>query len=380
MYRKTFLLIIFSTFLVSQPEDCYTGRYIDEIFDVDVEYEVQYGQNTNETILGSSYTEDLFMDIYTPSNDDFENRPLIFFMFGGSFVGGSKSSPDIVALCTKYAQRGYVAVAIDYRLSQNLLFFNPNEENAYKAVMKAIHDVKAAIRYFKMNDELYDDYNVDIDRVFTGGYSAGAITAINAAYLNEYNEIPDFLLDDYDNIGGIEGLSGNQGYDSSFHGIVNLSGAVGSQDWIVEGDIPIVSMHGDQDDVVPYDDNLVTLFGLNVLVDGSYVIHQRMLDLGNYSALHTYFNQGHSPYSNMNFEAEFSSNFLYEIVCAVDTNFLLGDVNFDEEINVLDVVTLVNFILSVNEPTSIEFQASDMNEDSNLNVQDIIILINTILN
>ena len=50
MYRKTFLLLIFSTLLVAQPEDCYSGRYLDEIFDVVVEYEVQYGQNTNETV------------------------------------------------------------------------------------------------------------------------------------------------------------------------------------------------------------------------------------------------------------------------------------------------------------------------------------------
>ena len=32
------------------------------------------------------------MDIYQPINDNFEFRPLIFFMFGGSFVGGSKSN------------------------------------------------------------------------------------------------------------------------------------------------------------------------------------------------------------------------------------------------------------------------------------------------
>ena len=42
--------------------------------------------------------------------------------------------------------------------------------------------------------------------------------------------------DEYDELGGIEGLSGNAGYDSNFHGIVNLCGAVGDQDWIIEDD------------------------------------------------------------------------------------------------------------------------------------------------
>lgn len=372
------LLIIMVSFMFCQ-QDCQDDRYLNEIFDIEVEYEVQYGQNINQTILGSEYTENLYMDIYSPINDSFDDRPIIFFMFGGSYVGGSKSSPDIVALCTKFAQRGYVAVAIDYRLSQHLLFFNPTEENGYKAVVKAIHDLKAAIRYFRMNDELYNDYKVDMNRVFSGGYSAGAVTAINAAYLNEYEEVPSFLIDDYDSIGGLEGLSGNPGYDSSFHGIVNLSGAVGNRDWIVQGDIPIVSMHGDQDDVVPYDDSLITLFGLNVAVDGSLIIHETMLELGNYSSLHTYFNEGHGPYTDMNFEAEFSSSFLYDIVCA-GSDYIIGDINNDTLVNVLDVVFLVNFILDVSNPDFNQFEAGDINEDQNLNVQDAILLINLILN
>ena len=79
----------------------------------------------------------------------------------------------------------------------------------------------------------------------------------------------------------LKDLSGNEGYESNFHGIVNLSGAVGDQEWIVENDIPIASMHGDLDDVVPYDNSLITLFGLNIAVDGSYIINQKMQELGN---------------------------------------------------------------------------------------------------
>ena len=368
---KILLLILIG--IIFSQEDCQGDRYNNEIFDVDVEYEVYYGQNVNQTLFGSEFTENLYMDIYSPINDNFNDRPLIFFLHGGSFVSGSKSSSDIVALCMKYAKRGYVAVSIDYRLSQHLLFFDANEEKAYKAVLKAIHDLKAAIRYFNMNDELYDDYGIDINRVYAGGYSAGAVTAINAAYLNEYEEIPSFLDEEFNDVGGFEGLSGNEGYNSNFYGIVNLSGAVGNKDWIIEGDIPIVSMHGDQDDTVPYDDNLVTLFGLNIVVDGSYVIHERMLELGNYSNLYTYENQGHSPYTNMSFEAEFSSSFLYEIVCSED--FIIGDLNQDESFDILDIIELVNLII-INQYN----QIGDMNQDDVLNIVDVILLINIILN
>ena len=74
--------MIFASVLFSQS-DCVNNRYIDEIFSVDVDYEVEYGENINQTLLGSDYTQTLFMDIYSPQNDDLSDRPLIFFMFGG---------------------------------------------------------------------------------------------------------------------------------------------------------------------------------------------------------------------------------------------------------------------------------------------------------
>ena len=376
---KMMSLIILLCFVFAQPEDCAEGRYINEMFEVNVQSDVQYGENINQTLLGSDYNQTLYMDIYTPSGDNIDDRPLIFFMFGGSFIGGSKTNSDIVALCTKYAKRGYVAVAIDYRLSP-VLIFSANEETAYKAVLKAVHDVKAAIRYFRMMDEVDSlQYRIDSNRIYVGGISAGAISAVNAAYLDNFEEVPSFLLDDYDDVGGIEGLSGNLGYSSDFHGIVNLCGAVGNQEWIAEGDIPVVSMHGDQDDVVPYDDNLVTLFGLNIQIDGSYIIHQRMTDLGNYSMLHTYVGQGHTPFSNLNFETQYTSDFLYEIVCADDLDTILGDINSDGIINVLDVVLIIGFILNNSIPTDSEFYLSDINEDSIINVLDVVLLVNSIL-
>ena len=373
---KIIIAIILS--LVYSQEECDNNRYLNEIFDVNVQYEIEYGENVNQNLLGSSYNQTLYMNVYTPVGDSFDRRPLVFFMFGGSFISGSKSSGDIVALCTKYAKRGYVAVAIDYRLSPALIF-SANEETAYKAVMKAMHDVKAAIRYFKMMDDIsYETYLIDVNRVFVGGVSAGAIAAVNAGYLSEEYEIPSFLIDDVSAAGGLEGNSGNPGYDSNFHGIINLCGAVGDNQWIVENDIPIVSMHGDQDDVVPYDDNLVTLFGLNIQIDGSYIIHQRMLELENYTALHTYENQGHVPFGDLSFEAEYSTNFLYDIVCST-TNDLVGDLNEDSTLNILDIVLLVDIILNSSSPTNNELFLSDMNEDGALNIQDIILLINVIL-
>jgi len=56
-----------------------------------------------------------------------------------------------------------------------------------------------------------------------------------------------------------------------------------------------------------------------------------------------------------------------------------GDINFDSEINVLDIVMLVNFILFIDEPTDFEYYVSDINQDNLLNVLDVVSLVNMIL-
>ena len=373
------ILFIFITLSIILSQDCVDGRYIDELFDVSVGYNIEFGENVNETFIGSEYTQTLYMDIYEPIGDDYSDRPLIIFMFGGAFVGGSRSSGDIVSLCENYAKRGYVAAAIDYRLTTNLVL-NPTEEKAYEAVIKAIQDLKASIRYFRMNDELYDDYRIDSERIFAGGVSAGAIASLNSAYLNQEEEALSLIsLEDLEDLGGLEGNSGTPGFDSHVHGIVNLCGAIGNYNWIEQPDIPIVSMHVDQDTVVPYSDNFITLFGLDVDVYGSYIIHETMIELGNYSTLHTYEGQDHTPFSTgMTFESEFSSEFLYEIVCN-DYDVMIGDINQDDVINILDVIILVNFIIGNETPTEDQIYISDINSDQEINVLDVILLVNLIL-
>ncbi len=56
-----------------------------------------------------------------------------------------------------------------------------------------------------------------------------------------------------------------------------------------------------------------------------------------------------------------------------------GDVNFDGEVNIVDIVITVNFIIDLDIPTSDEFAAADMNDDGSLDVVDIVLLVNLIL-
>lgn len=61
------------------------------------------------------------------------------------------------------------------------------------------------------------------------------------------------------------------------------------------------------------------------------------------------------------------------------TFVLMGDINFDGTINVLDVVALVNFVIYIDEPNNAEFSAGDLNHDGMLNVLDVVLMVNIIL-
>lgn len=61
------------------------------------------------------------------------------------------------------------------------------------------------------------------------------------------------------------------------------------------------------------------------------------------------------------------------------SSFILGDLNFDELLNIQDVILLVNIVLGSIDPETNQFNAGDMNEDGLLNILDIIDLVNNIL-
>ena len=61
------------------------------------------------------------------------------------------------------------------------------------------------------------------------------------------------------------------------------------------------------------------------------------------------------------------------------SDIMLGDVNMDSVLNVLDVVILTNFILGTDSPDPDQFEAGDINGDGILNVLDVVQLVNLIL-
>ena len=57
---------------------------------------------------------------------------------------------------------------------------------------------------------------------------------------------------------------------------------------------------------------------------------------------------------------------------------LYGDVNFDGELNVTDIILMVNFVLG-EEPTEEEFLTADITQDGTLNILDVIQVVSEII-
>ena len=314
-YVLLVLLFIGSSQLFSQCD----GRYENVIFDKISKISVVY----SETYDWSPSNPGLEMDIYTPSNDIVNNRPLLIFAHGGVYIEGDKNSNTMVTLCEEFAKRGYVTASIQYRLTNLQSLLSSNSYNIFsQTVVNSISDMKSAVRYFRKDvAENNNTFGINPDLIFVGGYSAGAVTAAHLSVIDE-GEVPDEFLPFFDESGGIEGNSGNFGFSSEVSGAILLAGAINTTNFLDENDPPIVSVHSTDDNTIDYEcasplGNLgISLLDLPVLC-GSGKIHDELDNIGITNDLYTFSFGGHSaPIINLEGTVvPFISDFLHNLIC-----------------------------------------------------------------
>jgi len=336
--KKIFLLylILISQLIFAQCD----GRYQDEIFSNISKTTVEY----TDVYDWSSFDSGLDMDIYQAEGDIVTNRPLIVFAHGGVYVAGNKNNPAMISLCEAFAKRGYVTASIQYRLTSSLNLILPNASEIFtQTVVNSISDMKAAVRFFRKDfSENGNTYGINPEQIFVGGYSAGAVTAVHLSAVDS-DDIPDDLLEFYDNAGGIEGNSGNEGYSSDVIGAISLAGAIQSVAFFDADDKPIVSLHASDDNTVSYEcDNPLGNDALPVLC-GSGEIHSTLESLGVQNDLYTFNSGGHSiPITSISqTAAPFISDFLYNIICE---QVSINDISVSTKTNIYPspVITMLN--------------------------------------
>ncbi|MEY3968745.1 MAG: hypothetical protein RL137_1651 [Bacteroidota bacterium] len=327
--KRYFLILHFCLQIQAYAQDpCSNGRYAESIFtQINLTSNLIYGQNLN----WSNSNTTLKLDFYEPANDPLVARPLIIWVHGGSFIGGSKTDPDVVALSERFAQKGYACASIDYRLG----FFPFDSTNATKAVVRAVQDLKAAIRFFYKDAQTTNQFKIDTNHIFIGGSSAGAITALHVAYLDDPCEFSDYMSQSsLANLGGLEGNSGNPGYSTKVHAVINGCGALARYNWLEAGDVPLCSVHGTSDGTVTYNRGMVNPGTPIMYLDGSRMLHERACAVGVSNQFYTFLNAGHVPYlSNaayMDSTERFVRDFLVEVMGCSQTPLLLPNPMFGQ--------------------------------------------------
>lgn len=304
----TFVLIFAG--LISYAQ-CEGGRYTEFIFPSwEKSEDIVYGENINV----DGVNEELKMDVYVPAGDISTSRALIVICHGGYFLYGDKGEMDVVPFCEDLSKMGYVVASINYRMG--IEFESPLNAPYGRAVVRAVQDLRAAIRWFRKDAAENNQFGIDPDQIYTGGDSAGGFMAIHHAYMDE-DEIPEYIDLTAEGLeGGLEGNSGNSGFSSHVNAIFNISGAIGDTTWIDADELPACLFHGDADGTVPFDSDTFYLFGLAPVVelDGSNPIDQKLTQLGIEHCFEINEGLGHVPY--------LGNDAVYDTTLSILTGFL----------------------------------------------------------
>lgn len=264
MYRC--LLILFVTFSANAQ----TLRYKDLIFtDIIVQNNLHYAPGKQHRF-----------DLYQPKDDTATQRPLIIWLHGGGFKFGSKAAPGVHLWSNTFAQRGYVCAGLNYTLSKKNTLTRFDELK--KACYRAVTDIDSAIAFFKQHAK---EYRLDTTRIIIGGNSAGAMIALQAAYSNRADLASLAHLP--------AGTAKPETNPSHIAGVVNFWGGLFRLEWIGRSKIPLVSVYGDRDRVVPLDRRDTSLFG-------GIAIHKRAKEKGVPNALKIFEGYSHELQKHFN--------------------------------------------------------------------------------
>ena len=282
-------MLSFANRLQAQTSYCIGGRFSQNYtFDssqIKITTDVPYAISER---WPSQITDTLKLDVFEPDPaiDSLDKRPFILLIHGGAFLAGNRR--DMHYQCMEYARRGFVAATISYRLGWNCsatdllgvcILCQGENYKLQTATYRAAQDARAALRFMSTHAA---DYGIDTAWIFTGGESAGSITAMHATFWNQ-QEADVFAPWAAGEVGLLDTAGNNLPAGYTIKGIIDNCGAV-SRDTIMlnNGNIPVISFHDENDCVVPTNTAQVISCTCQAFywASGSSVIHSKMINAG----------------------------------------------------------------------------------------------------
>lgn len=275
--------------LYAQSDYCINGRFSQNyVFDssqIKITIGVPYAVSER---WPSNNLDTLKLDVFEPDPvaDTLTKRPFILLIHGGAFLTGNRR--DMHYQCMEYARRGFVVATISYRLGWNCnatdllgvcIFCQGENYKLQTATYRAAQDARAALRYITAHAL---DYGVDTAWIFTGGESAGSITAMHATFWSQ-QEADVFASWASSEVGLLDTAGNNLPSGYSIKAVIDNCGAV-SRDTVMlnNGNIPVISFHDENDCVVPTNTAPVISCTCQSFywASGSSAIHNKMTNAG----------------------------------------------------------------------------------------------------
>jgi acetyl esterase/lipase len=248
-----FLFAAASACLGQQSSSTNSDRWVDfAAGDFDITPNITYARANNT---------DLKLDLYLPRNRT-QPVPTLLLFHGGGWVGGRKENNVFQLL--PYLSMGWAVINVEYRLAEN------------SPAPAAVEDCRCALRWTIYHAK---QYNFDTSKIVLTGGSAGGHLALITGMLPERSEFdrqcptdpatrwnqatePPLKVAAVVNFFGItdvaELLDGANArhyaieWFGSMKNRMELAREVSPINYVRAGLPPIITIHGSQDDVVPY--------------------------------------------------------------------------------------------------------------------------------
>jgi len=365
--KKVLRLCIAFTLIVSTISANAQGmRYLNDVFtNVTVTSDVQYAENISilPAILSGGVNPPaltpILCDIYEPTGDNLTDRPVVILAHTGSFLPqvingqptGDKLDSSIVQQCMRWARKGYVAVAMNYRLGWNPSSTDQDTRTAtlLQAAYRGIHDAKAMVRYLRKT-VVFDGnpYGINPNKLALGGQGTGGYISLGYATLDtigdntpwqeiyltkffnlttmqpyvyppifgNYDGTDSTFLPIYDTLGNLIGqtpwnIPNWAAFSNEINFAFNIGGCLADSTWLEQGDVPMVSFHCAKDPNGPYanGDVIVPTTGDFVVeAQGSYIVQKHQDMYGN-NAVFT-----NAGFSDSFTQASVSNNTLFNTI------------------------------------------------------------------
>ncbi|MDR2920552.1 MAG: carboxylesterase family protein [Tannerella sp.] len=188
-------------------------------------------------------TDSLFLDCWiNPTLPSIEKRPVLMFVFGGGFMGGSRWLDFYSSYFNHFTKQGFMVVSIDYRLGIKKAkdagqLTNDTFANALVYALSIAVDDLTDATAFIVNHA--NELNIDVNNIIISGSSAGAVTCLHTEYeICNQTEVSKRLPANF-----------------NYAGLISFAGAiltVGDNLTWKKPPCPLLLFHGDGDNYVPY--------------------------------------------------------------------------------------------------------------------------------